>query len=113
MGTGFLVKTLVLFDPSQTASGKGPWLRSGRLLSPTLTVEGLETGGTVSLRMSNRSEGSAPDDADDGAPHPTLGAVTANGGGALGGSYTWVRAIKTAGAGATATKAYINAQIPK
>lgn len=97
----------------RTSSGKSPWLSLGRLLSPTITVEGLEAGGTVSVRVSNRSEDTPPTDSDDGAPHITLGNLTSDIGAGLGGAFTWVRVIKTAGGSPTPTYVIAQAQQAK
>lgn len=112
MATGYYVRTIKALE-GQTASGKSTWFLLGRLLSPTVTIEGLEAGGAVSVRVSNRPEENPPGDNDMGAPHATLGNVTADGGGGLGGAFTWVRVVKTAGGSPTATSVYFQAQQAK
>lgn len=112
MATGYYVRTIPALE-AQTASGKSSWLLLGRLLSPTITVEGLESGGTISVRVSNRSEDTPPSESDDGAPHMTLGNLTANTGSGLGGAFTWVRVIKTAGGSPSPTTVVFQAQQAK
>jgi hypothetical protein len=107
MATGYWVRTIKAFE-GQSASGNSIWFLLGRLLSPTVTIEGLESGGSISIRVSNR-----PSDADTGSPHATLGNVTSDGGGGLGGAFTWVRVVKTAGTSPTPTYVYFQAQQAK
>ena len=95
----------------------------GRLLSPTVTIENLESGGGISIRVSNQPEltkdingntvVNTPADADMGSPHNTLGAVTTDTGGGLGGAFTWVRAVKTAGGSPKVTYVAFQAQQAK
>ena len=117
MATGYAVRTITLL--SQSASGNGPWMATGRFLSPTITIEGLENGGSVSVRVSNQPEkddegkDNPPPIDDLGVPHNILGAVTSNTGAGLGGAFTWIRAIKTAGTNPTVTKVISQSQIAK
>lgn len=117
---------MVLFS-GQLATAKSPWFLIGRYLSPTITIEHLEAGGSVSIRVTNRPELGAngavntPDVNYDGVPHPTLGSVTVNSANNLGGAYTWIRAIKTSATPPTppdpetreATDVYFQAQVPR
>jgi hypothetical protein len=113
-GTG----TALTFTPT-----KGSWLAMGRLLSPTVTVEGLESGGTISIRVSNQPERVTSDGvtsanfpawSDDGAIHATLGDITADSAGGMGGAFTFVRAEKTVfGDSPTSTIVYAQAQQAK
>ena len=102
MATGYEVRIITLLD-AQDVSANGPWRAVGRLLSPTVCIQGLEAGGNVSIRVSNRLEKLAdgtpnfPADDDLGVPHALLGNVTADMAGGLGGAVTFIRAIKTQG----------------
>ena len=94
-------------------------MATGRLLSPTVTIEGLEQGGSISLRVSNQYEkddegvDSPPADDDIGAPHLVLGAVSADVGAGVGGAFTWMRVVKAAGPSPTRTRVWFQAQQAK
>ena len=113
--TGYYCHPVNLFAPddSQTITGNGCWMAIGRYLSPTVTIQGLETGGVISIRVSNNPEEDKPADDDYGVPHNILGNVVADMGASLGGSFVWIRAMKTAGPSPTATKVYSQSQIAK
>ena len=118
MATGYEVRIITLLD-AQNDSANGPWRAVGRLLSPTVAIQGLEDGGNVSIRVSNRLEKlpdgtpNFPDDSDLGVPHALLGNVTSDMAGGLGGAFTFIRAIKTAGITPTPTTVNLQAQQAK
>ena len=122
MATGYNIKTVKLLDgqttstasPGTAAQGTlGGWFMIGKFLSPTATIQGVGAGDTISIRVSNNDEWTPPLPSDNGVPHNTLGSVTSDSGGGLGGAFTWIKATKVDGGTHTSTNVYLQMQIAK
>jgi len=110
VATGYYPKVITLLQ--STGDARGDWFQIGLLLSVSCTITGLEAGGNISVEVLNSDPEVRPANEVDGAPHKSLGNVTQNAADMIG-SYTWIRAKKTAGSGATETTVSIQSQIPK
>jgi hypothetical protein len=113
MATGYDSIGPILLLDAQTTSENGVWFLVGKWMSPSITVEGLEAGGSIQIRVYNGYQGTFPSNSEMGVAHSTLGNITADIGASLGASYTYIRAIKTAGGSPTATTVIAQAQQPR
>ena len=112
MATGYDTKCVVLL-PTATIDTNGDWFMIGKFLSPTITVQGMTGADQISIRVSNNDKEDEPGPDDLGVPHGTLGALSADIGLGMGGSFTWCRVIYTADAAATGVTVKAQMQIAK
>lgn len=114
MAIGYEARSYALLK-DQTASANGPWFMIGNFGFTSITIEGLEAGGSVDFRISNRPVNDPPPEEYMGSARNGVAAYTSNVGFLLSGygSYIWIRAIKTAGATPTPTSVYLAGQDPR
>ena len=128
IATGYIeiVKAILATSASATAAQDGNWCYIGKGMSASITIEGLESGGSVSIDVLNKqikwddssADSDWPSNAYDGVPLMTSSLTpvvfTSNGSYFLG-HYSFVKAKKTPSAtssNVTVTTATVSYQIP-
>lgn len=111
MAIGYSARSFALLK-DQSASANGDWFLAGRLNALSVTIEGLEAGGSVDIRLSNRPENDPPPAEYLGVPRAGSAFTSDLASSIVGGSATfiWIRAIKTAGGTPTPTSVYLAGQ---